>query len=163
MGRTMSRLLEQQLARTETRAKFPFLIKVEYSVEGEVREPLYYANSDTAIDYGGDTYLASVFQIDPPDKDGSKIGDAQITISAVDQFWINKIRGTRIPAKITFMAVIVYDEDGINIEEIERMRFTLRGARWNETAVSWAMSFDENMKINVPPDKCTAQKVPGLA
>jgi hypothetical protein len=160
----MSGRLEQQLARRETQAKFPFLIKVGYSTGGEAWEDLYYANSDSDIDYEGNTYLASVFQIDPPDKDGSKIGDAQITISAIDQLWIHRIRGTQIPARITFMAAIVYDDSGqADIEEIERMRFTLRGAQWNELSIAWTMSFDENMKINVPPDKCTAQKVPGLA
>jgi hypothetical protein len=156
---------EQLIARQETYAKFPFLIKVTHPL---FDSPLYYANSNTNIVYddgtGEQTYEAAYFSIDPPDKDGSKIGDAQLTISAVDQFWIEKIRSTQIAAKITFIAAIQYDDGTISgVEPIEEMEFTLRVVNWNENVITWAMVFDERQRILVPCDKVTALKCPGAA
>jgi hypothetical protein len=156
----MTHKAEQLIARQETYAKFPFLIETAHPVLGA----FYYANSDEDIVYGGEEYKAAYFTIDPPDRDGSKIGDGQLTISAVDQVWIERIRSTQIAAKIKFIATIVYDNGGVRgIEPIEAMEFTLRVVNWNEEAITWAMVFDENMAIIVPCDKVTALKCPGVA
>jgi hypothetical protein len=152
---------EQLIARRETYAKFPLLIKVTHPI---FLEPLYFANSDDDITYDGSVYKAAYFTIDPPDKDGSKIGDGQLTISAVDQFWIEKIRNTQTAAKIKFMAMIVYNDGAVSgVEPMEEMNFTLRTVSWNEVTITWAMVFDENMAIIVPCDKATALKSPGVA
>jgi hypothetical protein len=152
---------EQLIARMETYAKFPYLIKITPPM---FDVSLYFSNSDENIDYNGDTYKAAYFTIDPPDKDGSKIGDATLTISAVDQFWIEKIRTTQIAAKIKFLAVIVYNDGVVSgVEPIEDMDFTLRAVNWNEDTITWSMVFDENMAIRVPCDKATALKCPGVA
>jgi hypothetical protein len=156
----MTHKAEQLIARQETYAKFPFLIKITHKEFGIFR----YANSDEDITYDGEVYQAAYFTVDPPDKDEGKIGDAALTISAVDQFWIEKIRDTQIAARITFMAAIVYDDGVISgVEPIEEMDFTLRSVNWNEEAITWAMVFDENMAIIVPCDKATALKCPGAA
>jgi hypothetical protein len=151
---------KQLIARQETYAKFPFLIKIIHETFGTFR----YANSNEDITYMGEVYQAAYFTLDPPDKDGSKIGDGQLTISAVDQFWIEKIRTTQIAARIKFLAMIVY-EDGIiaGIEQIEEIDFTLRVVNWNEDTITWSMVFDEGMSIIIPCDKATALKCPGVA
>jgi hypothetical protein len=126
--------------------------------------PLYFANSDEDITYDGNEYKAAYFTIDPPDKDGSKIGDGQLTMSAVDQIWIERIRSTQTAAKITFTATIVYDNGAISgVEPMEEMNFTLRAVNWNEEVITWAMAFDENIRINVPCDRATVLKCPGVA
>jgi hypothetical protein len=157
----MTHKAEQLIARRETYAKFPFLIQVAHPL---FDDPLCFANADEDIIYTGITYKAACFTIDPPDKDGGKIGDGQLTISAVDQFWIEKIRTTQTAARITFIAAIQYD-DGIisGVEPLEEMEFTLRAANWNEEIITWTMVFDENMAIIVPCDRATALKCPGVA
>jgi hypothetical protein len=160
----LSKYAEQQIARMSTHAKFPYLIKITNYIDYETAEIYRYANADEDITYGGEVYHASIFSIDPPKKDGSKIGEAALSISAVDQQWIIKIRTTQIPASIQFVATIVYNDGNISgVEAIEEMDFALRGAQWNQDTISWSMSFDENMAILVPPDKATAQKAPGAA
>lgn len=152
---------EQLIARQDTYAKFPFLIKVDHST---FEEPLYFANAEEDVSYGGETYLAAYFTIDPPDQDGGKIGDGQLTISAVDQTWIARVRTAQTAAKITFIAAIVYEDgDMTGVEAIEEMDFTLRAASWNEEAIVWAMAHDEGMGIIVPCDRATALKCPGVA
>jgi hypothetical protein len=151
---------EQLIARQETYAKFPYLIRIIHPTLGM----FLYVNLDNDIIYNGETYRAAYFTLDPPDRDGSKIGDGQLSISAVDQFWIEKIRTTQIAAKITFIAAIQYDDGVVSgVEQIEEIDFTLRGVNWNEDVITWTMVFDENMAILVPCDKATALKCPGVA
>jgi hypothetical protein len=126
--------------------------------------PLYYTDASENITYDGKVYTAAAFTIQPPDKDGSKIGDATLTISAIDQVWIEKIRETQIPAKLRIIAAIVYKEGSFaGIEPLEENSFTLRAANWNDISISWSMHFDENMAIIVPAEKCNAQICPGIA
>jgi hypothetical protein len=151
---------EQLIAIQETYAEFPFLIKITHPTFGV----FCYANSSNDIVYNGEVYQAGYFTLDPADQDGSKVGDGQLTISSVDQFWIEKIRSTQIAAKIKFLAMIVYN-DGIisGVEPITEMNFTLRVVNWDEKKITWAMVFDENMAIQVPCDRATALKCPGAA
>jgi hypothetical protein len=151
---------EQLIARQQTYANFPFLIKIIHSTFGT----FLYANSNIDIVYNGEVYKAACFTIDPPDKEGSKIGDGQLTISAVDQFWVEKIRTIQTAAKIKFLAMIVYDDGVVSgIESIEEMDFTLRVVNWGEDVITWAMVFDEGMAINIPCDRATVLKCPGVA
>ncbi|MDR1250148.1 MAG: hypothetical protein LBK63_12715 [Treponema sp.] len=151
---------QMEIARRSTQAQFPFLIEITHETMG----PFYYANSDETIAYDGKNYLSAVFSLQPPDRDGSKIGDAQLTISAVDQQWTLKIRSTQKPAKLRFIAAIVYQKDGsVVVERLEENAFTLRAASWNEIAITWNMTFDENMTILLPAEDCTALTCPGVS
>jgi hypothetical protein len=163
-GSFMTNYAKQQMVRMQTHAKFPFLVKIIRYIDDENKEYFRYANAEENITYDNEVYMGSLFVLDPPNEEGSKIGDAQITISSVDQLWIEKIRTTHIPPKIIFIATIVYD-DGIiiGIEKIRQYTFTLRNAQWTDTTISWTMSYDENMRIRVPCDRASSQKVPGLA
>jgi hypothetical protein len=156
----MTNYAQREIARRNTQAKFPALIEITHDDMG----PFRYANSDQDIMYDGQTYLASVFSIEPPDKDGDKIGNARITISTIDQEWIERIRSTQKPAKLRFVATIVYDKDGkVEVEKLEENSFTLRSASWNEIAISWELVFDENMTILLPAEDCTVLTCPGCA
>ena len=156
---------QQLIASQRTDADFPYLIKITH--ENESGESYYfYTNSNLTsyIDYNGNRYHAAVFSIDPPDKDGAKIGNAALTISAIDQFWTEKIRDTQIPAKLEFIAAIVHDETGVaGIEPLESNSFTLRAAQWNEVSITWDMSFDERQGYIITSVKCTPQITSGCA
>jgi hypothetical protein len=156
---------KRQITRQRTPASFPSLLEIKYYDSNSNTEiTLYYTNASESITYDGNIYNAATFSIQPPDRDGSKIGDATLTISAIDQLWIEKIRATQKPAKLRFIAVIVYKEGSIaGIEPLEENSFTLRAASWNQISVTWSMRFDENMAVIVPAEKCNAQTTPGIA
>ena len=61
------------------------------------------------------------------------------------------------------MAIIVYDEGSSGIEALEENSFTLRAASWDETSISWEMSFDERLGIIITSVKCTPFIAPGCA
>jgi hypothetical protein len=151
--------VQKLLAAQRTAANFPYLIKISHSEYGD----MYFANSSDDINYNGDIYNAASFSIQPPDAEGAKIGNATLTISAIDQFWIERIRQTQIPAELRFIAAIVYDESGMGIEALEENSFILRAANWNEISISWEMSFDERMNYIITSTKCTPMTVPGCA
>jgi hypothetical protein len=157
----MNAKAQQAIARMETYAKFPFLIQIIHATLGTFR----FANSEEDIIYNGEVYKAAYFSIDPPDKDGSKVGDGLLTMSAVDQLWIERIRSTQIAAKIKFIAAIVYEDSVIaGVEQIlDEMDFTLRSVNWDKITITWVMTFDERMRNIVPCDKATALKCPGVA
>jgi hypothetical protein len=125
---------------------------------------MYYTNASENITFEGNVYSASAFSIQPPDRDGAKIGDAVLTMPAVDQVWPEKIRGTQKPAKLRFIAAIVYVEGSVaGIEPLEENSFTLREADWDEISVSWSVRFDEGMAVIITSVKCGAQTTPGCA
>jgi hypothetical protein len=160
----LSPKVQKLLASQRKIAKFPFLIKILHDTD--ISFPMYFVNAPENVTYQGNIYNAASFTIEPPDRDGAKIGDATLTLSAIDQFWIQKIRENQKPARLEFVAVIIYDDEknGIEgIEAMENMSFTLRAASFNEIAVTWTMVFDENMAINVPADTCNAMTTPGCA
>jgi len=141
-------------------AKLPCLIKITHDVYGI----MYFANSDKSVTYTGNIYIASCFEVQPPAIEGEKIGNATLTISAVDQDWIQKIRGTQIPAQLQFVAAIEYDDEGVlSVEPLEENNFTLRTASWTEISISWEMSFDERQSYILTSVKCTPQVAPGCA
>ncbi len=158
----LSAKAQSYVAARNTPAKFPFLIKIEH--EDDKDFPMRFVNSDKDVTYEGEIYYAASFAIDPPDRNGSKIGDATLTISAIDQFWIQKIRENQKPATITFKAVIQMDNNGVEqIETLEEIDFTLRAVRFNEYSITWTMLFDENLSINIPCDECNTITTPGYA
>jgi hypothetical protein len=156
----ISSFSKRQITQQRTAASFPCLIEITHDDYPE----MCYTNASEFIIYGGKIYNEAVFSIQPPDRDGSRIGDAVLTMSAVNQEWIERIRGTQKPAKLRFIAALVYEEGFMaGIEPLEDNSFTLRSAVWNETSISWALHFDENMAVIITSIKCNAQITPGCA
>jgi len=151
---------QKLLAAQRKPATFPYLIQV---IQQNYPD-MFFVNASENVTFRDDIYNAASFSIQPPDVDGAKVGNATLTISAVDQYWIQRIRETQVPAELRFIAVIVDDENGgAGIEALEENNFTLRVATWDESAVSWEMSFDERQGYIITSVKCTPQVAPGCA
>lgn len=151
------------MIRMETHAKFPYLIKVEYIKNDNTSEFFYYANSDTDIEFRGNTYLASVFSIQPPEKKADSISNAKLIISAIDQTWIQRIRESDKRSKVTFIATIEYEDNGsLAVESIEEEEFELSVSQWNETEISFNMEFDPLADIQCPIDEINIFNTPAL-
>ncbi len=148
------------IARQRTQAQFPYLIAIEHEELGNY----YYTNSAEDIIFEGQTYTASTFSVQPPEKNSSSIGNASLTISAVDQFWIEKIRSTQKVAKLHFMAKIKYNGTGAALlETLEENTFALRKASWNDVYISWEMVFDEIQTYVFNNEICNSAIAPGVA
>lgn len=159
----MNALAKQRLARLDTQAKFPYLVEITYYDNNKTAEVMRYANCEENITFEGNVYQASLFSLSPPEIKQDSIGNASITISAIDQKWVERIRNTKYRAEIRFIAVIVYDDNGERqVENMEDYNFILTSAEWDDVAIKWTMVFDEGFSLIMPCDTATSQKVPAL-
>ena len=143
-------------------AKFPYLIEITYT-DNEGNVGIYrYANTDEDVAFEEHTFLAGFFKISLPEQTSTGFTDASISISSVDQFWVDKIRSTKVRATIRFVATIEYNNGSDVIEPIEDMEFILTNAVVNETIIQWTMKFDDLFDIKVPYDVCNDRVCPGL-
>lgn len=151
---------KKKILAMDTKAETPYLIEIVNDDLGTFR----YVNAKSDVVYEGNTYTAGYFRLDPPDKNESSIGNATLTMSAIDQSWIEKIRSTQKRSTLRFIAVIMYDENGDSvIEPLEDITMTLTSATWDDTTIQWTMIFDETMDIMVPPDIMNSETFPACA
>lgn len=149
-----------QLLRMEAYAKFPYFIEIRNEDFGVLR----YVNSDEDKVFEGELYKAGFFTITPPERNESSISNAKITMSAIDQTWISRIRQTQKRSSIRFCACIQYEADGTEvIEPIDEIEFTLTSVTWDDVTITWDMIFDDNMNIMIPCDIAGPLNVPGCA
>lgn len=155
----MTNNAKHELLIQRTRARFPYLIHIYNEDFGD----FYYCNCNEDIVYGGHTYTASVFEITPPERTDSSIGNAMLRISSVDMQWIRKIRNTQKRSRISFVASIEYYSGNQKaIEAVEENEYTLVKASWDgSTMIQWEMIFDEDMDILCPPDIAGPGNIPG--
>lgn len=164
---TATEKAQLEMVRMQTRAKFPYLIKITTPDNQIFR----YANSVNNIEFEYETYEASYFKLEPPEQTENGIKDARITISSIDQVWIEKIRKYQDRSLIRFVAVIQRDEQEISgithkvieyVEKLDDITFKLTNATWNETTIQWTMKFDDFMEIKMPCQKLTQFIAPAL-
>lgn len=160
---------KKELIARETRAKFPYLIEITHyaTVEDTTGTVYRFANSKDDITFEDNVYSSSVFSITPPERKQDSISDTTISISAIDQTWINRIRSTPVKAKhskIRFVAVIQYENNGIEtVEPIEDIEFELTKANWGDISISWTMEFDNLQDVQVPSETIDERICPALA
>jgi len=148
---------KKEMLRMETQAKFPYLIKIVHEDLGTFR----YANCDEAVEYNDEIYEPAFFSVRRGARSEGTIQNAELSLSAVDQEWIVKIRSTQKRAKLYFVAAIVYGTP-IEVEPIEIEEYGLKVASWNDLEISWEMIFDENMDVLIPSDVATSSKNPAV-
>lgn len=163
---SLSAKAKNEIMKMETYAKFPYLIEItRFYTENEVEktEILRYANCDEDVTFENKIFSDGYFEISPPEKNTKEISDAKLTISAIDQSWITKIRQTERRAKIRFIASIQYQENSIeSIEPIDDILFELMQAQWNESTIQWTMEFDNLLDVNIPCEELSSLNCPQL-
>jgi len=142
---------KKEVLRQQTRAKFPYLIEITTPDNQVFR----YNNTDEDITYEGNTFKASYFYLTPPKETNGVLSDTTISISCVDQEWIKRIRQYTNTNRCTirYVAVIMYEEDGTSyIDPCEDNTFFLAKADWNDLTITWSMTLDDVMSIQIPCD-----------
>lgn len=159
----MTQLIQSKLVKSEIQASFPYLIEIWKSSDVKKTDVMRYVNALEDKNFEDKTYSAAYFKVSPPQKTDNGIMDAKITISVIDQTWIEKIREASERYKIRFVAVIDYmQNDEEYIESLDDITFTLTSASWTESTVEWTMKFDEWQEIKIPCQKLTQFVCPAL-
>ena len=157
----MNNVIQNLLVQNDIPASFPFLIEIWKPSDPTNIERYVNASEDKTFE--SHTFTASYFTIQPPEKTESGVKDATITLSTIDQTWIERVRTTQERYKIRFVAVIDYDASGTEtIEVLDDITFSLTNATWAESTIQFTMKFDEGMSINVPCQKLDQFVAPAL-
>lgn len=153
--------IQNLLVQNDVPASFPYLIEIWLPSDPTNIER--YVNASEDKTYENHTFTASYFVVQPPEKTETGMKDATITISTVDQTWIEKVRSTQERYKIRFVAVIDYDDDGTEeIASLDDITFSLVNASWQETTIQFTMKFDEGMSVNLPCQRLDQFVAPAL-
>ena len=153
--------IQNLLVQNDVPASFPYLIEIWLPSDPTNIER--YVNASEDKTYENHTFTASYFVVQPPEKTETGMKDATITISTIDQTWIEKVRSTQERYKIRFVAVIDYDDDGTEeIASLDDITFSLVNASWQETTIQFTMKFDEGMSVNLPCQRLDQFVAPAL-
>ena len=138
------------IIKSDVRAEFPYLIKITHKLNDGTENVYYLANSDTDITYDSHLYKASCFSIVPPEEKFDGFTNASLTLSAVDNVWIERIRSSQQISKIEFVAAIKYLNQNLSIEPREEYECILRDATFDDKSITWTLVFDELLEVNLP-------------
>lgn len=151
---------KQQILRTHTQSMFPYLIEIYHEDLGT----FYYVNAEDDVEWQDKLFKSACFSIQPPEYNSTGLTNATLTMTAIDQEWIMKIRSTQKRAKIRFLAVIVNLENKEKeIEVLEDIEFTLTNVSWNEIAITWTMEVEQTILLQAPIHTLDATTCPGCA
>lgn len=125
-------------------------------------------NDTNKVIYKGKTYLPCAFDFTAPEVDGKKVGNASITISALDSRVKKLLRTIKIPSDVRVVSMFVKvnkpSEMGgfvYRFAELNSVPFRMETASSNKTSATFNLIFNKNFTQNVPYDVATPNRVPG--
>lgn len=173
----------QDLWKTNVDGSFPVLVEI-YNPDiywGKVTDTsknetdyeqengyLRITSSDVKLIYGGHTFFPCAMQFSSPEVDGTKIGSANITISAIDSRVKMILRVLQIPSVFRIVSTFLKTEkeDGGYIYKFVKLNvrdFNMESASSNESTVTFTLTFNSALQQNIPYDTATADRVPAAS
>lgn len=108
---------------------------------------------------GGNTYSALSFVVDRPVDKNGEIGDARLTLDAVDLSIINVIRSINTPAKVNIVVAVADSPDAT--PEINLGTFEYKQVTYNKSTLSGSLTYDDRFQFMVPSLSITPTNVSG--
>lgn len=121
---------------------------------------------ENKVVYKGKVYLPCAFEYQPPETDGSKVGNASITISALDTRVKRILRSIMLPSDVKITATFGKQEKNENtgfiykFVELNSISFTMNTASSTSTTATFNLEYDRSLQQNVPYSKATRDRVP---
>ena len=160
---SLSVVAKQTILRQQMQASFPYLIKITWA-DGTSS---YYCNSDENITFNSQTYNACVFSVTLPDVKESNFGKGNFKFSRLgnNSSVIRKVRENHERAFIEITGAIRYKNgSSFTIESIYDVEFYLTNPTWgDDTDVSFTLSMDDNLELQMPCDDLDEITCAGVA
>lgn len=123
---------------------------------------------ENKVKYKGHTWLPSVFEFTPPDTDGTKIGSASITISAIDARVKYLLRIIDKPCKVKIEATFAKMEKttgGFTYKfvPIRCNEFVMTSASSTDTSATFNLTYKTSLEQSVPYDVATQDRFPAVS
>ena len=117
--------------------------------------------------YKGKKYIPAKFEFTPPEENGKTIGQASITISAMDSRIVQMLRSVELLCEVRIMAMFVKvttQDNKVTYKffPIDNLKTTMPNASYNSTTAQLNLVFKDVLKLNVPRDKATKNQLPSV-
>jgi hypothetical protein len=121
--------------------------------------------------YKGKKYLSAKFEYTPPDEDGKTVGNASITLSAIDSRVVQMLRSIELQCDVTVMAafakitkVTETGEEKVTYRfyPLDQLKARMPSASYNRTTAQLSLTYKDALKLNVPRDIATKDKLPSV-
>jgi hypothetical protein len=106
--------------------------------------------------------MSSVFTFSPPQEDGKKVGNANITISAIDKRIIEIIRSVSSKPVATIEAFFVKNDNEVSFSRLFNYEFEMTSVSWDGVSAKWNLVFDPVSILNIPRDLATQARCPAV-
>lgn len=117
--------------------------------------------------YKGKKYIPACFEFTPPEEDGKTIGQASITLSAIDSRVVQMLRSIELQCDVKVMAAfmkITKENGGITYKfyPIEELCARMPSANYNRATAQLTLAFKDVLKLNVPRNIATKNRLPSM-
>lgn len=128
-------------------------------------------NDSNGVVYKGKKYVPAAFSFVPPEEDGSKIGQATITLSAIDSRVVQMLRSVELQSEVTVVAAFakktVVQENGkekttFMFYPLDSLKAKMTSANYNRTTAQLTLVYKDVLKLNVPRDVATKDQLPSV-
>lgn len=166
----------QELWNKDTDGYLPVLLEIynpdiawteeEKSVYGQEDAYLRVIADENKVVYQTHTWLPCAFDFTPPETDGSKIGQASISITALDARVRKLLRKIRLPSKARIVAMFARqtkETDGhftYRFRPLNTMTFQMNNATSDKAKAVFNLVFSNSLQQNVPYDIATQDRTP---
>ena len=164
----------EEIWKQETEGHIPVLLEIfnpdiKWNDNSLEQENMYLRVIDDSnpVVYKGKKYLPARFDYTPPEENGKTIGQASITLSAIDDRVVQMLRSIELQCDITVMAMFakkVTSDNSVTYKffPLDNLRAKLPSASYSRITAQLSLAFKDVLKLNVPRDKATKNQLPSV-
>jgi len=164
----------EELWNQNTDGHLPVLLEIfnpdiKWGDDEQEQENMYLRVIDDSnpVVYKGKKYIPARFDFTPPEETGKTIGNASITLSAIDSRVVQMLRSIELQCQVTVMAMFAkkVTESGSTtymFYPLDHLRTKMNSASYNRVTAQMNLVFKDVLKLNVPRDKATKNQLPSV-
>lgn len=171
-GKNIEAITLEELFKQDSPTSINILVKIKHpdiiwkdGTEGGQQKngQLCLINGTIPVMYKGEKYYPSCFSFEQPTEDGTKIGNTNITVSAIDQRIVEIIRSIKSNPIAEIVAVFNFvdtEHTKVRFSQLYNYEFEMSNAQWDGVTAKWNLTFDPAMQQNIPMDKAVESRCP---
>lgn len=112
------------------------------------------------VKYKGKRYLACKFEFKPPEQDGTKVGSASITLSALDTRVTQMLRMIDLVCEVDVVTAFAKNGSQYKFIPLDEYKMQMKSSTYSRTTANLVLSPDDVWSLNVPRDVATKDRFP---
>lgn len=164
----------EELWKQNTEGHVPVLLEIfnpdiKWNDNSLEQENMYLRVIDdsNSVIYKGKRYLPASFNFTPPEENGKTVGQASITLSAIDDRVVQMLRSIELQCDITVMAMFakqVTTTGGYTYKflPLDNLKSRMPSATYDRITAQLNLVYKDVLKLNVPRDRATKNQLPSV-